>query len=327
MGCFAQLPKTESINFDRYAEAHPNSGLRLSVGKTRRVKLQINAILIFFLAVLFYFFFMHAKHDSALSTVNAFADDPYDAVGSFGIQAAVFLGILCLIRAFRSNGPGLESVQRESFIVRAELAAILSVAITLAADAVAMLRHPHLWIGLPPGYRLLAWLGGMAILTAAVGTRVYRIARKTEPAPASPEWSKTIIVSFLAILILLLYPGNFRRGLIGVLATALIGAPVLFACMWAWTTSLIPFHPGDTAKAQSVAAHWYAGKGFQWAIVILAGVLIGLFFVAGEASEGTGIPPARLALVVSAYIGLETAGLIIGYAFLRKPLGLFRKFS
>lgn len=59
-------------------------------------------------------------------------------------------------------------------------------------------------------------------------------------------------------------------------------------------------------------------------MVIIAGVLIGLFFVAGEASEGSGIPHSRLALVISAYVGLETAGVMIGYGLLRKPLGLFR---
>ncbi|HKW87702.1 MAG TPA: hypothetical protein VJN21_03000 [Candidatus Acidoferrales bacterium] len=290
-------------------------------------KLRINSVFIFGLAILFYFFFMHAKHDSALSAVNPFADDPYDAVGSFAIQAAVFLGILCVIRAFRPNPPAVESIHRESFLLRAQMAGVLSVAVTLATDAVAMLRHPHLWLGLPAGYRLLAWLGGMAVLTAAIGAPVYRMAKKIDLPAAPPQWNRILIVSLVAVGIILHYPESFRRGLIGVLATPLVGTAILFACMWVWTTALVPFQASSAVGTKPPGTRWYARRSFQWASVILAGILIGLFFVAGEASEGTGIPPARLVLVVSAYIGLETAGVMIGYGFLRKPLGLFRRFS
>jgi hypothetical protein len=40
------------------------------------------AFLAFVLAVLFYLFFQVSKHHPALSQVNAFAEDPYDAIGS-----------------------------------------------------------------------------------------------------------------------------------------------------------------------------------------------------------------------------------------------------
>lgn len=288
---------------------------------------KITSLLIFAFAVLFYIFFMHAKHDPALSAVNPFADDPYDAVGSFAIQAAVFLGILCLVRAFRPNPSGIESIRRESFLLRAQMAATLSVAVTLVADAVAMLRHPHLWLGLPAGCRLLAWLVGMAVLAAALGLPIYSEAKKGAPLAASHEWRQTLIVSFFSLCVLLLYPESFRRGLIGVLGTPLVGTAILFACVWVWTTALVPIPAVGATGATPARVPWYARRSFQWTVVVLAGLFIGLFFVAGEASEGTGIPPARLALVVSAYLGLETAGVIIGYGFLRKPLGLFRRIS
>lgn len=288
---------------------------------------KIISLFIFVFAVLFYFFFMHAKHDPALSAVNPFADDPYDAVGSFAIQAAVFLGILCLVRAFRPNPSGIESIRRESFLLRAQMAATLSVAVTLVADAVAMLRHPHLWLGLPAGYRLLAWLVGMAVLAAALGLPVYSRAKKTGSPAAPPESMKALIISFLSLCVLLLYPESFRRGLIGVLGTPLVGTAILFACVWVWMTALVPIPAVGATGATPARVPWYARRSFQWFVVVLAGLFIGLFFVAGEASEGTGIPPARLALVVSAYLGLETAGVMIGYGFLGKPLGLFRRIS
>lgn len=288
---------------------------------------KITSLLIFAFAVLFYIFFMHAKHDPALSAVNPFADDPYDAVGSFAIQAAVFLGILCLVRAFRPNPSGIESIRRESFLLRAQMAATLSVAVTLVADAVAMLRHPHLWLGLPAGYRLLAWLVGMAVLAAALGLPIYSEAKKGALLAASHEWRQTLIISFLSLCVLLLYPESFRRGLIGVLGTPLVGTAILFACVWVWMTALVPIPAVGATGATPARVPWYARRSFQWTVVVLAGLFIGLFFVAGEASEGTGIPPARLALVVSAYLGLETAGVMIGYGFLGKPLGLFRRIS
>lgn len=283
---------------------------------------KMGSLFIFALATLFYVFFMHAKHDPALSTVNAFADDPYDAVGTFGIQAAAFLGILCLLRAFRGSHRYAEPREYGHFLLRAQMAAILSVAVTLAADALAMLRHPAVWMGLSAGSKLIELLVAMAIPTIAIGFWVHRNS-VTNGWPAGRDtWIQTIIVSVFVVLVLLLYPEHFRRGLIGGLFTVLAGAVVLFLAVWAWTIALVPSHPAFSKSEQTVGSP--ARRKYGWAVVIFAGVLIGLFFVAGEASEGTGIPHSRLALVISAYVGLETAGVMIGYALLRKPLGLFR---
>lgn len=286
--------------------------------------LKIGSFLIFVLAVLFYVFFMQAKHDPALSKVNAFADDPYDAVGSFGIQAAAFLAILGLVRAFRSSDRRESSADRERFLLRAQTAAVLSVAVTLAADAVAMLRHPSAWIGVPAGGELLGLLGGMAALTIAIGFWIRRSAARSDPRPGWGVWTRTWIVSLFVVLVLLLYPDHFRRGLMGVLFTAFSGTVVLFVSMWAWTIALVPDEPG-LSHSERTASRRAARKKYAWGLVIVAGILIGLFFVAGEASEGAGIPHSKLALVISAYVGLETAGVMIGYSLLGKPLGLFRE--
>lgn len=285
--------------------------------------LKIGSFFVFVLAILFYVFFMHAKHDPALSRVNAFTDDPYDAVGSFGIQAAAILGILCLVRAFRSAGSG----KQEWFLIRAQVAAILSVAVTLAADAIAMLRHLSLWIGHSAGYRLLALLAGMALLTAAIGIWVHRTAPTMEQSATASHRIRAVIVSFFAALVLLLYPEIFHHGLIGVLLTAFTGTVILFVCMWAWTVALVPGPPNVSQPERTAARRTSMKRLYSWAIVILAGILIGLFFVAGEASEGSGIPHSRLALVVSAYLGLETTGIMVGYGFLGKLLGLFQRDS
>lgn len=294
-------------------------------------KSAIRSLCVFVLAVLFYAFFMHAKHDPALSKVNVFADDPYDAVGSFGIQAAALLAILCVVREFRRRGSAAGSADEKEFLLRAQAAAILPVGVTLAADAVAMIRHPFLWFGLPAGYRLLALIGGMAILTAAIGFWIRHAAAAESWRISSRDSMRAVIVSIGAALALVFYPESFRRGLIGVLFTALVGTVILFMATWAWTMALVPNNGRDNGGAVRVQKVSGAREGqrrkYHWVIVVLVGVLIGLFFVAGEAAEGSGIPRAKLALVISAYIGLETAGLIVGYAFLGESLGLFRRRS
>ena len=289
-----------------------------------QAKMKINAVLILGLAVLFYWFFMYCKHNAPLAAINPFADDPYDAVGSFGIQAAAFLGILSVVRAFRASSPASALEDKGVLVARAELAAVLSVGVTLAADVAAMVRHFTLWRGTAAGNELLALLCGMMLLTFIIGAGVQQQARTEIPQGAASAKNKALAVSAIMLFILLSYPESWRHGLIGVLLTALVGTVLLFVPLAAWQMALAP---GEVAKKRSgddiVGSN--SRRKYQWAIVVLAGVAIGLFFVMGEASEGSGIPRGRLALVISAYIGLETAGVLIGYALLRKPLGLFRR--
>jgi hypothetical protein len=127
-------------------------------------KFKINALIILALAALFYFFFMTAKHDPALSAVNAFAEDPYDAIGSFGVQAAAFIGILSTMRAFRLYRGNPPSDEQKVFLARTQVLAVLAVIVTLAGNIVAMARYPSIWIGSPYGYRLAALLSGLLFL-------------------------------------------------------------------------------------------------------------------------------------------------------------------
>jgi hypothetical protein len=98
------------------------------------------------LAILLFPFFEICTHAPALSLVNAFAEDPYDAVGSFGIQLAPFLSLLAVLRAFRLY-PSEQTPDRQRVLfARAAYCSCFSVAVTLGADMIAMLRHPSLWL-------------------------------------------------------------------------------------------------------------------------------------------------------------------------------------
>src|SRR5579884_3079308 len=129
---------------------------------------KVSALLTLGLAILLYLFFQICKQSSVLAPVNAFAEDPYDAVGSFGAQLAPFLSLLAVLRAFRPYQSEKARDRQQVLFARAAYFSCLSVAVTLVADMIAMIRHPSLWLGVPAGDLLAALLGGMVLLTALV---------------------------------------------------------------------------------------------------------------------------------------------------------------
>jgi hypothetical protein len=60
------------------------------------------------------------------------------------------------------------------------------------------------------------------------------------------------------------------------------------------------------------------------------GLAVGVFSLIGEMSEGDGgraIPLSRVLTVAAVFIGSGTAGWLIAYGLLKRPLGLFRQGS
>jgi hypothetical protein len=60
---------------------------------------------------------------------------------------------------------------------------------------------------------------------------------------------------------------------------------------------------------------------------LLFGMFMGLVLALAEAIGEGGLAPHqvnRFIAVASAFVGLEASGVVVGYAFLAKPLGLFR---
>ena len=289
-------------------------------------KFRINTLIILILAVLFYFFFMTSKHDPILSPVNPFAEDPFDAIGSFGIQVAGFLAFLSFIRIFWFYRKGTLSETQKMTLARTQMLGVLAVAVTLAGDFVAMARYPSLWSMSTGGGELAALLGGLFLITLAAGVLVYRSVREIKPQPSSNLWIRALIVLAAAGVILAIYPDSLRQGTPGVLFTVIVGTVLLIVPMWALGTSLIPYPTGATQPETVTPSRWLGLYKFQLIFVILLGILVGFFLVLGESTDGGGMPHlAGMAFVAAVYIGLETSGLLIAYIFLRKPLGLFQR--
>src|SRR5215831_8066439 len=99
---------------------------------SRSVK--VSALLTMGLTILLYFFFDRCKHAPALSSVNPFAEDPYDSVGSLGVQLAPFFALIAILRAFRTYSSEKMRDRQLALFARAVYFSCLAVAVTLAAD-------------------------------------------------------------------------------------------------------------------------------------------------------------------------------------------------
>jgi hypothetical protein len=106
------------------------------------------SVAILALAVLFVVFFFRCKHAASLAGVNPFAEDPYDAVGSIGIQLTMFTALLCLLRVFRPYATGEPPAGQRSLIVQGWAVSVMSVSMTLVTDVMGSpaLQVPLGWL-------------------------------------------------------------------------------------------------------------------------------------------------------------------------------------
>jgi hypothetical protein len=287
---------------------------------------KVDAIAVLGLAFVFYLFFQLGKQLPSLAAVNASADDPYDAIGSFAMLAAGFLGLLSAFRVLRGRQVVERAAADAHFLFRAEMATVLVVSVALGGDAVALGRHPEVWIGRPAGLWYVAALVVVSVLAALIGLRVHRAVGAEQGAVDAGSKVRAGVTVAACALVLAVYPEGFRQSIPGALATVVVGAILLFAPTRALLLALVPAsaRASDT-PAPVPGAH--ARRACPWVLAALAGALVGLGAVAAEMGlTAPGPPPAAgRAFVVAVYVGLSTAGIMLGYGFLGGPLGLFRR--
>ncbi len=282
-------------------------------------KIKLNTLLTVFLAIIFILFFDFTKHNPTLSAINPFADDPYDAIGTFGIQSALFLGVFSVVRTIRLACNRQSSDTQKFFLLRAQMATVLAVFVTCMANTVAMIRHLSIWFGSVAGYELVALLGGLILSTLFVGFLIYRSQERSTQVPDN-VWKNVYITSFIFLIVLLCYPERIREeSTIGALFTVVLGATLLFMQVHALLAVGVPNYINIENKQGKISKK-------VWGAIILLGILLGFLVVARELTEGGGnLDIVGSAFIISIYIGLEVSGLLIGYGFLEKPLGLFRR--
>lgn len=323
-------------------------------------QMKIGAFLTFGLAVLFMGFFQNSKHMVLFASVNPFAEDPYDAVGSFGVQLALLTALLALLRAFRPAESGQVSGSQLQLFLRAASLCCVSIAVTLGADMIALFRHLPMWINQPAGILLAAWTAAIAVLIVFVGWFLHRFLSMPRLGAGRHHWFRAISFSLVGIVILALYPEGWRVSLPGALFTIFVGIVFLFGLTWVLTQALFPnpvplvedciddfvaiymwlkdnvealrwcFDLLDKVQRWSVVravARWLNPRTHIWNLPLVLGCLIGIGLLLAELLAGQGgLPQIRqLVLVGSIYLGVECTGVLLGYALLANALGLFRK--
>lgn len=318
---------------------------------------RLRALLILGIALLLFAFFDLAKHFPPLAAVVPFLEDPYDAVGSFATQLAIFAGLLALLRAFRPYAPGVIPPAQVRLIFHAEAAVLLSVALTLLADILAMARYPAVWASTPTGYILAFLVLLLALISALAVVWVSAAAHKVAARPARRPWLRAVVILSVAGLVFLFYPPGWRQGYAGAILTALAGMVCFFLPLWAIGTAWFPARDqkyedllDDLAAVwnwmktrwpslspilggvEKIAARpwsqpvwkWLNPRQHPWRIPLLASAAIGLALVIFE-MIGEGAPDSlrQTVIVAVVFIGLEACGLLLGYALLRRWLGVF----
>ena len=321
---------------------------------------KIHACLTFVLAVVFYLFWQVCKQQPALAQVATFTEDPYDAVGSFATQFALFTALLTMVRAFRPYPSETVVEGRQLLMARGVYFTCLAVAVTVGADVVAMLRYPSVWIGSAAGYVLAVLVIGMALLTALVGWSIHRLVRDSGGGELSAHrgWISAVVISLVGAILCAVYPENWRQyvavggfGTLFILFTALLGMVIFFVAVWAWGKVVSPsLQTYREDFIDDLAALYRRFKAYMGRLSVvfvpvekLLGssllrpvinwlnprknrwygiALVGILIGAMFAFGETGLHTGinRIEL----FAGIECLGLLIGYALFVKPLWLAR---
>jgi hypothetical protein len=184
------------------------------------------------------------------------------------------------------------------------------------ADLTAMIRHASSWSAAPAGIMLFLLVIGFSLIAAFIGIFVLRSGKEVPVFPSYHLWRRPALLSLLFFIVLFFYPERIRESTPGALFTVVLGAVLLFMPVWAWGEF---FSPAIEAESKTVIPYW------TWGAILLAGILLGFTIVLRELSaEGETINFAGSLFVISFYISLEVAGIVVGYAFLGKYLGIFQ---
>ena len=279
-------------------------------------------------------FFFAAKHRSPFARVVPFGEDPYDAVGSFGIQLAVAAAAISLLRGARRYGGGFPA-PTAALVLRGSVAALLAVFVTIQADVVALARHPRAWTHSPIGTALALGLVVVALASLA-GASLLGLALRRALPEARTCAARAVLAVAAGTLALAIFPETWRlQGFTGSIGTALYGTLVLFAEVGALTVAIAPEGAGPAedllddlgallgrrGAPPNAVTRWLRAAPWRFAVVV---ALAGGALLAVVQAVGEGLPPgaARALLVLAVFTGLEAAGILVGYFCFRRPLAL-----
>jgi len=136
------------------------------------------------------------------------------------------------------------------------------------------------------------------------------------------SWTRATVISLVSVLLLVVYPEQFIGKTTTHLLTVLVGDLLLFVPLRALLTAIVP----EEAQRIGVSASSSGKSLYGWGLATLVGIVIGALLFVAEMTEGGGGSAPRLAqlmLIACVFVGLATMGLLIAYAFMGGPLGLW----
>ncbi len=260
-----------------------------------------------------------------------FAEDPYDAVGSFGFQLALAAAASSLLRALRRyGGAGIPAAQA-ALVLRGSIVALLAVFVIMQADAVALLRHPRAWAHSPLGAALALGVGVVAAASLGSAGLLGPAARRMAPLSRA-SWHRGVLTAAACVAVLAVYPESWRRSVPGAIGTVLVGMAVLFGETWGLMLAIAPPTP---ARAQDLLddlhgvfggetgapARWLRASAWRIAGIVaaLGGVTLAATQAIGEGLPGTA---ARALFVLGVFTGCEALAILTAFALFRRPLAL-----
>lgn len=299
-------------------------------------QLRGDALHMLILALVFLLFFESSKHRPGWAQINPFADDPYDAVGSFAIQLTVLLGLLSCIRAYRARTEEANAAE-QGLIARGNLLCAGGILLTFIADGIAMARHTPRWFESGAGRSLCCALVTLSIWAGIALWLSWRTAaglgllKRHLPR----RWLALTMAATGAILAL--YPETWRQTMTGALLTVVVGMTLLFVPLrvLASVISVDEQHLRADALDDLSSFCWRTERPilprlmgyirrYWWSVTVLAGIAVGAF-LAGRELAGDQAPSGRVMLVAAVYVGLESTAVLIGALLLSRPLELVRK--
>jgi hypothetical protein len=310
-------------------------------------QLKRDALHMLVLALVFAAFFQLSKHVPAWAQVNPFAEDPYDAIGSFAIQLAIFLAGLSCVRAFRTRDTDASGAE-QALVARGNLLCAGAVLLTFGGDAIALARHSGIWIHSTAGQSLCAVLGVLIIWATLAMVELRNSARRLGLLSPSDRVVTAVAAATAAAAVLLVYPEQWREGMAGAILTVVAGMILLFLPLRALAL-VIPVdtnsltcdalddlvalvssgHKRQNSRAQSPAqkllpavAEWI--RRSWWLFVVATGAGIGMFLASRELGP-VATASRRLILVASVYVGLEGSAVLLGALLLSRPLELIHR--
>jgi hypothetical protein len=120
-----------------------------------------------------------------------------------------------------------------------------------------------------------------------------------------------------------LYPESWRTGLFGAIGTALFGTVWLFGETWALFRLTLPESSVDLVARNGAVLGRLASRVSVRSIACAVALLAGLSIATVQAiGEGLPSQATRALVVLAVFVGLESAGVALGFALFARPLGV-----